>query len=487
MNDLIANGLIVCALISGGLSAVNSSMLYRSAMAPAVLDSDSTDSLLGSVRQSDKSSRDASGKLLPMPAAEHLRRGNVYLANRVFDNAREHFLALIKEAPHDERIPTALFGVARSFFLAGDYQQASPFFDRVAREYPATKEGRDGLSYFAASLLRSGLADRAATQYIEYTQKYPSGDRLDSSYLNIIDAYREAGQISPALEWIDRTRTRFVGTVTESNALFARLRLDVSENDWSHAIATITAIRAGHMQSGVQTSQDELSYLRAYSLEHQGHTAEAIAAYSLIPDSLSSYYGRLATGKIRSLGGSTSVASVASRRGRVEQQIRSAASQYPAPYREKILIEANRRGVDPRLVLSIMRQESGFRPWIKSPAAARGLLQLTIDTALKYSDDAGFRNLADADLYRADASIAIGTCALSDLQHKFPGSPEAVAAAYNGGDDNVMRWTKRMKQKDPGVFAAEIGFSETKDYVFKVMANYRAYTELYTRDLRRSS
>jgi soluble lytic murein transglycosylase len=59
-----------------------------------------------------------------------------------------------------------------------------------------------------------------------------------------------------------------------------------------------------------------------------------------------------------------------------------------------------------------------------------------------------------------------------------------VAAAYNGGDDNVARWVKRAQNTDPGVFAAEVGFAETKDYVFKVMANYRAYQELYTRDLR---
>ena len=65
----------------------------------------------------------------------------------------------------------------------------------------------------------------------------------------------------------------------------------------------------------------------------------------------------------------------------------------------------------------------------------------------------------------------------------FPNLPEAVAASYNGGEDNVARWVRRSKQKDPGVFTAEVGFDETKAYVQKVMNNYRVYKQLYTADL----
>ncbi|HEY0545978.1 MAG TPA: hypothetical protein VGC91_11420, partial [Pyrinomonadaceae bacterium] len=69
----------------------------------------------------------------------------------------------------------------------------------------------------------------------------------------------------------------------------------------------------------------------------------------------------------------------------------------------------------------------------------------------------------------------------------FPDLPEAVIASYNGGEDNVARWLKRSGHTDGGLLASEVGFSETKGYVFKVMANYRAYKQLYTSDLRRKS
>jgi soluble lytic murein transglycosylase-like protein len=59
-----------------------------------------------------------------------------------------------------------------------------------------------------------------------------------------------------------------------------------------------------------------------------------------------------------------------------------------------------------------------------------------------------------------------------------------VAASYNGGEDNVERWIKRAGGKpDAGVFTAEVGFAETKNYVNKVIAGYRAYKQLYTIDL----
>jgi soluble lytic murein transglycosylase len=131
-----------------------------------------------------------------------------------------------------------------------------------------------------------------------------------------------------------------------------------------------------------------------------------------------------------------------------------------------------------------MRQESNFRPRAKSNAAARGLLQLTIDTATRYATRAGFPNLRDEDLYTPEASIAVGSEYLADLARQFSNRPEAIIASYNGGEDNVARWLKRASQNDPGIFTSEIGFTETKDYVFKVMANYRAYQKLYTIDLK---
>jgi len=136
-------------------------------------------------------------------------------------------------------------------------------------------------------------------------------------------------------------------------------------------------------------------------------------------------------------------------------------------------------------VLAVMKQESGFRANAKSPAAARGLLQMTVDTAAKYLKQINLTNLQPEDLYRPSINIALGSVYIAELQNEFSGLQEAVAAAYNGGEDNAARWRKRADSKEPFLFVAEIGFPETKDYVFKVLANYRAYRELYDENLLR--
>ena len=69
----------------------------------------------------------------------------------------------------------------------------------------------------------------------------------------------------------------------------------------------------------------------------------------------------------------------------------------------------------------------------------------------------------------------------------FPKQPESVAASYNAGEDNMKRWLGRAKSDLPGVYVSEIAYSQTKDYVYRVMANYRMYQAIYDENLQRKS
>jgi len=198
---------------------------------------------------------------------------------------------------------------------------------------------------------------------------------------------------------------------------------------------------------------------------------------------MESYYGWLSTQRLSSLAGPAKADLVSQRAERVNSAIASAADLYPAPYRQTIIRAAQARKLDPRFILALIRQESVFKPLAKSPAGARGLLQLTMDAAQKYAHGAGFSNLSESQLYQPETSIMLGAEYLESLTKMFPQLLEPVAASYNGGEDNVARWLKRSKGKDPGVFTSEIGFEETKGYVQKVMSNYRVYRQLYTADL----
>ncbi|MEO5859549.1 MAG: transglycosylase SLT domain-containing protein [Pyrinomonadaceae bacterium] len=160
-----------------------------------------------------------------------------------------------------------------------------------------------------------------------------------------------------------------------------------------------------------------------------------------------------------------------------------AAMLYPAPYRDALLKHAPSRGVDPRFLLSIMRQESRFRPNVKSVAAARGLMQFITDTSSKISVELGRERFDQNELYAPPTAILFGSQYVGNLYKLFSNKPDAVAASYNGGEDNMKRWLGRSKSEYSGRYVPEIGFAQSKDYVWRVMSNYRMYQLLYDESL----
>jgi len=442
-----------------------------------------SETALAAVRRSDASGRDAQGKLKKLTQSEHMRRAAVYLGNRAFAEARDHWQSLIDNYPQDPRVPEALLGIGRSYFLGKIYQDGYTVFNQLVRDYGPTKEGREALNFSAASLLRMGRFSESAARYAEYVDRFPNGERIDTAHLNVIDTLREANRPAEALDWITRTRQRFAGTATETNAMFAALRLYVAEGDWSDAVLMADQLLKRPFAKAVLTSPAEVAYLKAFSLEQAGKKDEAFTAYLMVPDSIESYYGWLASQRLSALAGPSRAEIVAKREERVNSTIASVAGLYPAPYRKAILSAAKVRKLDPRFILALIKQESVFKPLAKSPAGARGLLQLTMDAAQKYAPAAGFNSVRESQLYQPETSIRVGAEYLQHLTKLFPEMLEPVAASYNGGEDNVARWLKRAKRQDPGVFTSEVGFDETKGYVQKVMANYRVYRRLYTVDL----
>jgi len=442
-----------------------------------------SETTLASVRRSDAADRDAQGKLRKLAQAEHMRRAAVYLSVRAFDEARAHWQALIDNYPQDPRVPEALLGIGRSYFLEKVYENGYTVFNQLVQDYGSTKEGREALNFSAASLLRMGRFAESAERYAEYVDRFPNGERIDTAHLNVIDTLREANKAAEALQWVARTRQRFAGTAVETNAMFAALRLYVAEGEWSDAVLTADQLLKRSFSKAVLTSPSEVAYLKGFSLEQAGRKDEAFAAYLTIPDSIESYYGWLASQRLSALAGPARTEIVANREERVNTAIAAVEDAYPAPYRQAILNAAKARKLDPRFILALIKQESVFKPLAKSPAGARGLLQLTVDAAQKYAQGAGLSTVRESELYQPATSITVGAEYLEHLSKLFPGMIEPIAASYNGGEDNVARWLKRSKRQDPGVFTSEVGFDETKGYVQKVMANYRVYRKLYTADL----
>jgi soluble lytic murein transglycosylase-like protein len=432
------------------------------------------DASLRKITDLDSQQRTTDGGVPDLSLAEHLQRAETYSSNRMFPQARAHWQKVLKNFPNDPAVSKALFGIGRSYMWERNYQTAADYLLQVANQFPTTKDGREGLAYAAASNVRLGKNLEAATLYQKYISLYPDGEKIESAFLNTIDALREAGKYSDAEDWVNRTRQRFSGKPAETNAVHALLRMQIHREKWTDAIATADQL-LNLKFAGSMTSADEVRYLKAFSLEKAGRKPESAALFSSIAPTITSYYGGLAAEKVNPKGSILRTVSATPNN----------YSEYPVVYQAELLKAARTRKVDPRFILAVMKQESTFRPTIKSPAGARGLLQLVYDTALKYNTQAGYPLLSPDDLYQPAVNIAIGSLYIGELKDQFNGLYEAVAASYNGGEDNVARWLDRTKPKDPGIFASEVGFAESKAYLFKVMNNYRAYCDLYNQDLTR--
>ena len=155
---------------------------------------------------------------------------------------------------------------------------------------------------------------------------------------------------------------------------------------------------------------------------------------------------------------------------------------YPVPFRESLLQNATPT-VDPRFVLSIARQESRFQADAKSVAAARGMMQFIASTANEIATQLKLQNFQQDDLYNPETSIRFGSQYLANLFQQFPNQPQAVAGSYNGGAENLARWIGRSHSNEADRYVPEIGFTQTKDYVYKVMAKFWTYQRLYNAQL----
>jgi len=152
---------------------------------------------------------------------------------------------------------------------------------------------------------------------------------------------------------------------------------------------------------------------------------------------------------------------------------------YPRYYDREIVEDSAKYKADPRLVFSIMREESRFNPRAKSVAAARGLLQFIITTARDVGRELGLVDLEAQDLYDPRIIIQLGGKYIGSLLAEFGGNRYATASAYNAGPAQTRQWMRLAPASGDDYFLSSINFDETKNYVRKVMNSYARYGEIY--------
>jgi len=134
---------------------------------------------------------------------------------------------------------------------------------------------------------------------------------------------------------------------------------------------------------------------------------------------------------------------------------------------------------EPALVLAITRQESGFDPLVRSGAGARGMMQLMPATAAIIARRNGM-DYSPSMLDEPDYNMRLGSSFLGQLVNQFSGSYVMAVAGYNAGPGRPTQWTSycgdpRGGSTDPIDFIECIPFSETRNYVMRVLEGVQVY------------
>jgi soluble lytic murein transglycosylase len=315
-------------------------------------------------------------------------------------------------------------------YRRGDFQQAGQLFSALAKSASASAEGESALYWQARSQEHGGEAEQASQRYQELLRRYPDGyyAALVEKRLNLTPSPLQPGE--------ERTgppppfSPRFDGHYRRSQELVAL------------GLPALARRELEMVKEGVPRDTEGFLFLLAEYNRMDGYAAALRLALTLSRNESGSWLRYL----------------------------------YPQAYWSTINTHAQQKGLDPYLVLALIRQESLFDPEAVSPAQAYGLMQLLSKTAARVTQTASvpLQTLTDPEF-----NIKTGASYLRQLFEQFDGNAAMAVAAYNAGENAVEKWRARYTGLELDEFVESISYRETRNYVKLVLRNYRMYQRLY--------
>jgi soluble lytic murein transglycosylase-like protein len=433
----------------------------------------------------------------PATSAALTQRIRTRVKQRRFGDAASDLALLRRAAPNDRATVEGALALALGHLGAGNHAAATALLNSV----PASRldaYDRPEFDYWRARAVETSDVEAAFAAYLGVLRattpahfSYFARDRLDSPSMS--------GRLSAALE----RREAEVAKLTAAGDFTTAKRLQTDRillSSTDHA-AEIRILAGIYSQIPAYREILELKPepLPQFPLPDDADRASLLMAMSLYDEATDEIRERWPLRDVRSAltqsmalnRGGESRASIHA----VEVLMRSVPDDfhpdllplevrqllYPRYFYGAIARDSERFGADPRLVLSIMREESRFNPRAKSAAAARGLLQFIITTARDIGRNIGLVDLSPEDLYDPRVIISLGAKYVAELLAEFEGNRYRAVAAYNAGPNQVKLWTRMAPAPGDDYFFSAVNFDETKHYVRKVMNSYRRYGEIYDR------
>jgi soluble lytic murein transglycosylase len=386
-----------------------------------------------------------------------LRIGQLYERDGALGAAEATYLRMRQAAP--DRAAEALFHVGFTRFVRGDRSAALAAWQSGLASGPPSPTLQAQLLYWI-SKADPGSSSEALSAAAAAAPETYYGLRAQEQLGATLSVARSAPPVSSA--WLNLTSAE----LQERDAWLATLNTSARRIDAD--LAALPGLKRAdallevglRSEAGWEVDAILQQYAAARDLAHMNGLADWLTARDL--PQLTLRVGR----QMRDLVGLAALPRAA------QKQV------YPAGWGDIVAEQSGRFGVDPLLVLAMMRQESSFDPRAQSGAQAMGLTQVMPPTARSIAGRLGRDDFALADLFKPSVSVEFGTWFLSQLLGEYKGRVFPTLTAYNAGGGNVARWLQRFGD-DPDVLVEQIPFTETQTYLRIVYDNYFHYQALY--------
>lgn len=373
-------------------------------------------------------------------------------------------LAGLPAAPSHEAGQDTLWSERRNWFLdalqRNDWRGA--YGAMAGHGFPAGERKVDA-EFFAGWVALTKLNDPGrAAQHFEALRTYSSTPITQGRALYWLGRAAEAqGDVAGARAWYEqgaRHIQTFYGQLAAEKAGMTTLTLpaDPIVTDASRArFEADEVVRA----TRILGEMNEQGLMRVFAYHLDDRLPEA-ADLAQLMDLVLAYGDRF---------GSMMVGRAASQRGFLMPE-----RQYP------IRIPPDVAGAAPLpFTLAITRQESSFDPMARSSADARGMMQFLPSTASGVARRLGMPYSADR-LWDPDYNMSLGSYHLAELTGQFGGSMLLATVGYNAGPARPPQWIARCgdprgRQVDPVDFIECAPFTETRNYMMRVMENMGVY------------
>ena len=356
--------------------------------------------------------------------------------------------------PHDGRVDS-LSIPRRKPGVSGDREER--------RELP----GPDSLFHLGGVQVRLHRDAEAIATYGRLADAYPGHDLADDALWLAAKAAERSSDFTRARRLFRRLVDRYPGSPMREDAMWSAAFMLYCAERYRESLQSFRRVGGEASEPHIV---DQSLFWAAKSALHLGLERQAGELFQRAADNFPrSYYSARAVsmgyGGDRGKGG-----------GHEHPEPAAAESTW-----DQVKTAAREAGVDPYLVMAVIRQESCFEEHAESRAGALGVMQIMPRTARSLAEEVGLGAFEKGLLSDPAVSIRMGSRYLGEQIRSFASGPtrevgfELGLAAYNAGPKAAHQWVRRFPLDDPDAFVERIPFRETRLYVKKVLKNYTVY------------